>query len=182
VTQADKFALLRDLAHLVRKYGPSVFADLAGFIKDPETVAELVTILESAETAGRKAHITEARPRAIRDKSPRARLHHLILELEKDEPEKARILSGLYEALVAKRALPTLRELHSFALDNGLEAISARSRDKAIGPFLRHLAARSTEDLRSIIGRISMMDTTGDRTLEGWTKVILGKQRPGGGS
>jgi hypothetical protein len=182
VTQADKFALLRDLAHLVRKHGPSVFADLAGFLRDPETLTDLVMILESAATAGRKVRIPEAGTSAIPGTGPRAGMRQLLLELETNDPEKAQILSCLYEALAAKHALPTLRELRSFALDNNLEIINAKSRDKALAPFIRRLAQRSIEDLRLIVSRISMTDTSGDRTLEGWTKLILNKHGSAGGS
>lgn len=182
MTQTDKFALLRDLAHLVRKYGPTVFSDLAGFLRNPETVAELVTILEAAETAGRKSRVTASRAAPIRGKGARGNLQHLLSDLEKDEPEKAQVLSGLYESLAAKRALLTLRELRSFARDYGLKAVSATSRDKAISPLLRDLAARPIEDIRSILGHISTVDTAGDRTLEAWTDVILSKQRSRGGS
>ena len=89
------------------------------------------------------------------------------------EPGKARHLVPLYEALVAKRALSTLRELRSFATDNGLEFKIGNSRDKALGPFLWCLAAHSADEIGNIVSRINYDDLSGDRTLEGWTDVIL---------
>ncbi len=177
MTSADKFALLRDLAHLMKKYGPAVFSDLAGFLRDSGAVAELVMILEAAEIAGRKARVAESRVAPGGAKGGKGSVQNLLSELEKDQPEKAKVLSGFHGALAAKRALPTLRELRSFAIDNGLKGVSAMSRDKAISPLLRDLAARSLEDIRSMLGRIRMEDTAGDRTLEGWTDVILDKDR-----
>ncbi|MGH9890856.1 MAG: hypothetical protein ACREA0_02490 [bacterium] len=177
MTSIDKFALLRDLANLVRKYGPTVFSDLAGFLRDPDAVAELLTILEAAEVAGRKARVPKSRVAPTGARGSKGSLQNLLSELEKDQPEKAQVLSGFYGALAAKRALPTLRELRSFALDNGLKGASATSRDEAMGPLLRDLITRSREDIRSMLGRIRLEDTTGDRTLEGWTGVILDKDR-----
>lgn len=177
MTSTDKFVLLRDLAHLVRKYGSTVFSDLASFLRDPQAVAELVTILEAAEAAARKARVTESRVARAGAKGGKGSVQNLLSELEKDQPEKAQVISDFHMALAAKRALPTLRELQSFARDNGLKGESATSRDKAIGPLLRDLAARPLEDIRSMLGRIRMEDTAGDRTLEGWADVILDKDR-----
>lgn len=177
MTSMDKFALLRDLAHLVRKYGPTVFSDLAGFLRDPEAVAELITILEAAEAAGRNARVTKARAAPGGMRRGKGSVQSLLSELQKDHPEKAQVLSGFHGALAAKRALPTLRELRSFALDNGLNGVSATSREKAIGQILRDLAARHLEDVRLMLGRVRMEDATGDRTLEGWTDIILDKER-----
>jgi hypothetical protein len=176
VTQTDKYALLRDLAQLVRKHGPAVFSELAAFLRNPEAVAELITVLEAAETAGRRARVTES-GNAIGGGLP-----HLFSEIKKGDPAKAQILSGFCGALAAKRALPTLRELRTFAHDNGLRTVNATSRDKAIAPLIRDLAARSLEEIHSLLGRVSMAGTTGDRSLEGWTDVILNKQRSRGGS
>lgn len=177
MTSTDKFALLRDLAYLVKKYGPTVFSDLAGFLRDPEAMTELVTILEAAEAAGRMVRATKPRVGPSGVRGGKGNLQNLLSELKKDQPDKAQVLSGFYGALAAKRALPTLRELRSFALDNGLKGASATSRDKAIGPLLQDLVARPLEDIRSMLGRIRLEDTTGDRTLEGWTDVILDKDR-----
>lgn len=150
----DKFALLRDLAHLVRKYGPTVFSDMAGFLRDPEAVAELVTILEAAEAAGRKARVTKSRVARAGAKGGKGSVQNLLSELEKDRPEKAQVLSGFHDALAAKRALPTLRGLRSFARDNGLKAVSATSREKAVGQILRDLATRPLEEIRLMLGRV----------------------------
>ena len=178
MTLTDKFALLRDLANLVRRYGPAVFSDLASFLRDHEAVEELVAILEAAETAGRKARITEPRVAPGGAKGGKGSVQNLLSELEKDQPEKAKALSDFHRTLLAKRALLTLRELRSFAIDNGLKEVSAPSRDKAISALLRDLAARSLEDIRSMLGRIRMEDAAaGDRTLEGWTDVILDRDR-----
>jgi hypothetical protein len=180
LTQTDKFALLRDLANLVRKYGPTVFSDLAVFLRNPEMVAELVAILETAETAGTTARTAESHTAPTREIGAKGRSQRLLSEIDKDQPEKARALSSLYEALTAKRALPTLRELRNFAVDNGLEAVTAKARDEAINSLLRGLATRPMEEIRSMLGRIRMAGTPGNRSLEGWTEIILGKERSRG--
>lgn len=177
----DKFALLKDLAGLVKKHGPEVFSDLVRFLRNPDTLAELVTILEAAEIAGRRARLGESRALRTQRGASTGAVRKLLSELETGQPEKAQILSGLYEALVAKQAFPTLGELRGFAKDNGLPAVTATSREKAITSLLRNLASRSTDDVRSMLRRVRIAASGGDRTLEGWTDVIL-KDRSRGGS
>jgi hypothetical protein len=183
VNETDKFALLRDLAHLLRKYGLNAFSDLAGFLRDSESVTELTMILETTEAAGRKSGVPKSGVAALRGETTKENLLHLLSQVKKTEPEKAQILSGFYEALAVKRALPSLRELRSFARDNGLKPLSATSRDKAISPLVRDLSTRSIEDIRSMLKRIRLSDgALGDRSLEAWTGVILNKERSRGGS
>ncbi len=178
MTQSDKFMLLRDLANLVKKYGPTVFSDLAVFLRNPEMVAELVGILETAETAGRNARVKETLPSPTWEKDVKKRVHHLLSEIEKDQPEKALVLLNFYMALATKRVLPTLRELRSFADDNGINAVTAKARDNAVISLIRDLSVRPLDDIRAMLARIKMEGTSGDRSLEGWTDIILGKDRP----
>ncbi len=177
MTDTDKFALLRDLAGLVRKHGLSAFSDLAKYLRDPDSLAELVSILEAVEVAGQRAQRTQRRSKVER-KPSKTSIQELLSTISESEPDKAKALSTLYDAVVAKRAFPTLRELRSFATDNGLRSVSATSRDKALIPFFRDLAGRPIEELRAILARIRPAGGVEDRTLEGWTNIILGKSPP----
>lgn len=177
MTDTDKFALLRDLAGLVRKHGLSAFSELAKYLRDPNSLDELVSILESVETAGQRARRPQRRSKAKR-KSSKTTIQELLTAISETEPDKAKALSTLYNAVVTKRAFPTLRELRNFATDNGLRRVSARSRDNALVPFFRDLAGRPIDDLRAILTRIRPEDGGKDRTLEGWTNIILGKRPP----
>lgn len=178
----DKFALLHDLAGLVRKHGPDTFSDLVRFLRDPDAVEELVRILEAAETAGRRARVGGPRTVKTHGKAPTGGTRKLLSQLGSAEPEKAQMLSGLYEALLAKQALPTLADIRRFAKDNGLPDVTVTAREKAISSLLRNLSSRPTDDIRSILRRVRVAVTGGDRSLEGWTGVILGKDRSRGGS
>jgi hypothetical protein len=175
-------ALLYDLAGLIKKHGPAAFSDLVKFLRDPDALGELVAILEAAETASRRAHVPELR--TVKKTHGRARndgTQNLLSGLASRDPEKGEILSSLYESLLAKRALPTLADLRRFARDNGLREITVTSREKAISLLLRDLSGRTTDDVRSMFRRVQAMGTSGDRSLEGWTDVILRKDRPRGG-
>lgn len=176
MSEASKFALLRDLAVLTRRYGLDAFSELASYLKNREGILELAAILEAAEEAGRKSRVPRTGVTAPSSRSSKSSLLSMLSKLEREDPEKAEVLSRFYEALATKRALPTLGALRDFAHDNGLRFISAKSRDKAISPLLRDLAGRPINHIRSMLGRVAITDATvGDRSLEGWADVILNK-------
>ena len=177
MTQSDKFALLKDLASLLKKHGPTAFTELAEFLRNPATVTDLISILETSGAAGRRAGTT--RP-SWKGAAPgtKGSVKRLLTDINDKDPEKAESLSTFYGMLLTKRVLPTMRDLRNFAEDSGLRSVTASSRDRAIPPLLRELATRSVEEVRVMLQQIRRVDTQGDRTLEGWTDVILGKRRP----
>jgi hypothetical protein len=170
----DEFALLSDLARLVRKHGPNTFGDLAKLLADPDGIGELIGILEAAQHAGRQARVPEPRPIKRRGAGSAASSRKFLAEVERTQPDKAEVLSRLYDAFQAKQVLPSISEVRRFGEDNGLPAIRATSRDRAITSLLRHLAAYPTSDVRMMLARLDVAPRRGDRTLEGWTDVILG--------
>jgi hypothetical protein len=176
VTQAETFDLLRDLARLIRKYGPAAFSDLAAFLKNPDGLATLISVLETGASVGRTRSRIRTGPG---QETKKVGIPQLLLDLEGREPDKAKVLWEFYRALVSRRALPDLRGVRSFALDNGLRPVSASARDNAIGPLLRDLVSRPTEDILKILSRVSVQGVSGDRTLERWTDIILDKGRSG---
>jgi hypothetical protein len=172
-----KFGLLGDLAKLIQRYPPAVFADLAIFLAKPENIAALLSILEVGESVGRQARITKsATSRVRRPRGPQG-LQGFLSRLEKDEPEKARSLADIYYALTTKRILPTMREMRRFLRDNDLANIPTSSREKAIGPLVRRLAMLPFEEIRAIGESLkTSAHAVEQRSLEGWTDLILGKR------
>ena len=177
MTQSNKFALLKDLASLLKKHGPTAFTELADFLRNPASVTDLISILEASGAAGRRAGVT--RPsRKSKSQGGKRVAKRLLANINDKDPEKAKSLATFYDMLSSKRVLPTMRDLRGFADDSGLRPVIASSRDKAIPPLLRDLATRSVEEIHVILQQIRSVDKQGDRTLEGWTDVILGKHRP----
>ena len=177
MTQSDEFALLKDLASLLKKHGPTAFTELAEFLRNPAAVTALISILETSGTAGRRAGITRPSGKG-ESQGTKGIMKRLLADINDKDPEKAQPLSRFYGMLSTKRALPTMRDLRGFSDDNGLRPVTASSRDKAIPPLLKDLATRSVEDIHVMLERMRPVGTQGDRTLEGWTDVILGTQRP----
>ena len=177
MTRSVKATLLEDLASLLKKHGPAAFTELAEFLRNPDGVTDLISILEASEAAGRKAIVARPSGRGESERTERV-VKRLLIDITDDDPEKAKSLSKFYQMLSEKRVLPTLRDLRGFADESGLRQVTTSSRDRAIPPLLRNLAQRSAEEIDVILQQIRPADTQGDRTLEGWTDLILGKRQP----
>jgi hypothetical protein len=178
VSETNTFALLEDLARLLRKHGAAAFSDLAAFLRDPAKVDELTTILESSSSAGKKAKLHKADYAPSRRKTASATPLQFLSELKRTDPEKAVLLIKFNDDLSSKHILPSLRDLRYFASDNQLRKVTADSREKAIGPLIRELSRRTIEELSVIFGRLPTFDNAGDdRSLQRWTDVILNKKQ-----
>lgn len=170
----NELDLLVELVKLVRKYGPETFESLAAQISMPEFTQRLADLLSTTAKASRAARPSEGH---FESRRPRRNFRSSLLELEKSEPEKAAILIRLYDGLMAKTFLPTLRELKAFASDNGLPPPKATARDKAIVPLIKTLLPMSLEELKTRLQGLQPILDNDDRSLEGWSNIILSRER-----
>lgn len=172
MNELDEYALLADLAKLLRKYGPDVFESLAGRLMQPEFSHSLARLLSRATSISRKAGKNAAAPQ-------RQDLRSSILELSEREPQKGRLLLRLYENLNSGAALPSLRDIRDFAETNGLPVVKAKSRKQAIVSFVKPFLDLPAEEIQVYLHRMEPAPDQSDRSLEGWSNIILGgkKQR-----
>jgi len=165
--------LLADLAKLVKRHGSETFANLARQVSDPEFSKQLALLLSATAEVSR----TQSKDKPTGTKSA----SHLdfrasLLELESREPEKTKLLTQLYENLLAKTILTSIREISNFLQDNELPLLKVTSREKAIVPFVKIFIPLSIERVHSLLQKIRPKATSDDRSLEGWSNIILGKQ------
>lgn len=170
-----QFDLLIDITRLLKKYGPDAFDDLAKALQKPETLEHLSVILQASSNAARKAGSLKEKKGYRTGKKVSA--EDFLLNLENAQPAKASILASFHDDLIAKNALPSLRDIRALAVDKGLELVKAKSRDKAILPLLKDLANRPIEDIQAIVEDVKYRSQNGDRSLQGWTGVILDNRR-----
>jgi hypothetical protein len=168
-----EFDLLSDLAKLIKKYGPETFETLGEQIANPMFTRVLADILSITAKTYRATHKAKSRPRS------KSRKGDFLSSLEKSDPEKSVLLIELYDNLKNQSILPTLRELKDFAADNGLPPVKATSREKALIPFVRTFLKMPVKEVRQCLRRIKPTRSSGDRTLEGWSKIIFGKDVKG---
>lgn len=175
MTDRPEFALLAELAKLVKKYGPGTFEALARDFSSPEFAARLTALLTTTARGAREAGIRPG-PASERRHAPKD-LRPSLIELGTTEVEKSELLVTFYDGLRTKSLLPTMRDIRAFASDVGLLPPTASSREKAIAPLVRALLPLSLDELKKKLSGITMAPDVDDRSLEGWSKIILGKDR-----
>lgn len=167
--------LLIDIAKLLKKYGPETFEILAERLSNPDFSESLVSIL--AKTAKANKTLTTSKTSTSTKRSRRRDFRSSLMELGKTDPEKSELLLKFYTKLIAKSVLPTLRDIRSFASDRSPQSIKAMSRDKAIIPLIKILLPKPLDELKDLLSEITPVSELDDRSLEGWSNIILNKNR-----
>lgn len=167
--------LLVDIAKLLKKYGPETFEALAKTLSKPEFSEDLVTILAKAAKAG-YANRSPKTDKA-RGKQPTRDFRSTLVAMADSEPEKSELLVSFYDRLKAKTVLPTLRDIQMFASEVGLSPLKVNNRQQAIVPLTKELANLPLEELRVKLSTVKSLSTQDERSLEGWSKIILNRQR-----
>ncbi|MBT9132901.1 MAG: hypothetical protein DDT32_01315 [Syntrophomonadaceae bacterium] len=175
MTENPEFALLVDIAKLLKKYGPDTFESLAKAISSPQFSEQLTSILVNTATIGRP--LQEKKGYRNRPNTTQRDFRSSLVSLSQTEPEKAKLLISFYDGVGAKTLLPTLRDLQSFASDAGLPPLKATSRIKAIMPLTRALIPMDVQELSALLSSIRSVSPSDDRSLEGWTNIILKSDR-----
>lgn len=172
MTTQPELDLLIDLAKLLKKYGPEPFESLAESISSPEMAQHLSRILIQVTKTARTI------PKTKREKGLKQEpsIPKSLITLEGVEPEKYQLLMSFYTNLTAKTLLPSLRDIKEFAMECGLPEVRAKSRQKAISPLISSLVKFPNEQLIGKIQSVKKYDMS-DRSLEGWTNIILNRQR-----
>ena len=165
--------LLVDIAKLLKKYGPDTFETLADNISKPEFAEDLTKILSESAKASRSPKQHNKKDRVNRSGNT---FRDSVIEMKDYHPEKGEILLHLYDGLIAKTFLPTLRELNAYLEDNGLPSLKAKSRDKAIISFVKVFLPIPLNELKKYLLNIQPALSNDDSSLERWSKVIFKKE------
>ncbi len=171
MTENRDFDLLADVARLLKKYGPEAFEHLAENLSSPEFFERLISILRTSAKAGATV---KAAKRPVRKKQSPADFRTSIVSLR--DKEKSDLLLKFYDDLMAKTILPTLRSLQSFVSDAGLPPFKAKIREKAVVQVVKNLMVLSLEELQLLLSTIRQVPSQDDRSLEGWSNIILNKK------
>ncbi len=175
MSNRPEFELLSEIARLLKKYGPETFESLAENLSSPEFSECLVSVLATAAKVGRTARAKEVET-AEQRRSPRD-FRSSLVAIGATEPEKSELLVKFYDGLTAKTFLPTLRDVQTFASDTGLPPVKAKARHKAIVPLIKALLPLSLEDVKAKLSAVKPVSTQDDRSLEGWSNIILDRER-----
>jgi len=170
ITQRE-LDLLVDLAKLLKKHGPEPFESLVASISSPEITQQISSILTQIANTGRTIPKTKRRTSQKKEPSvPRS-----LTALKSVDLEKYQLLIVFYNDLIAKKILPSLRDIKDFAIHIGLGEIRANSRQRALSPLINSLTKLQNKQLIEKIQSLKRYDIS-DRSLEGWSNIILHKE------
>lgn len=169
MSDKPEFELLIEIAKLLKKYGPEAFESLAQGLSSPEFSERLASILTASARIGRSEQKKAESKRMTKD------FRLSVIELGETEPEKSALLLTLYDSLMAKTLLPTLREIQIYVSDMGLPPVKVTTRDKTIVPLIKTLMNLPINELKDKLSVIKPVSTQDDRSLEGWSNIILDK-------
>ncbi|HIH36295.1 MAG TPA: hypothetical protein HA232_00070 [Methanocellales archaeon] len=172
MTTQRELDLLVDLAKLLKKHGADIFESLAESISSPEMAQHLSGTLIQVAKTGRTIPKTKIEKRLKQEPS----IPKSLTTLKSVEPEKYQLLMNFYSDLTEKAVLQSLRDIKEFAIGSGLPEVRAKSRQKAISPLISSLVKFPNEQLITKIQSAKKYDKS-DRSLDGWSDIILNRQR-----
>ncbi len=170
--EEQEMDLLLDLLKLLKKHGDKTFSSLANKLTSGEVIGNLSQILMQVSKRAEKM----PRPEKERKGKQQHPIPKSLSTLEKIDPQKYGILIEFHRDLVAKRVLPSFRDIKQFATDCDLPEIYANSRQKVINPLIEALVVSPNEMVHEWIKSAKSGQQT-DRSLEGWGKIIMKKKQ-----
>lgn len=178
MTDDKKYDLLIDIAKLIKKYGADTLLSLYDEVSSLQFDKKLAAILLKAGQVSKQLELHE-KPKQEISLGPQRSFRSQLVHLNETQPRKAGFLITFYDNLTAKRSLPTLRDINDFIADNGLQPLKAKSRKNAITQLVKQLLNSKEEDIEKIAGNIPVAGESDDRSLAGWSDIIL-KKKPKG--
>lgn len=154
-----EYALMSDLAKLLRKHGSEAFESLARLLSSPEFIEKFSAILISTATIGR-ASVSSRRPPARE-----------LSRLKEVEPERYGLIKSFMVEFETRRILPSLKDVNRFVAENNLPAVKAESRSRSLSQLVHSLLGLSSEELGKILAGLAKQGRS-DSSLSEWSEII----------
>jgi hypothetical protein len=122
-----KMEVISDLAKLLNKHGADTLRELAAYLKEPANVDDLVLILESTSKLGKQKS-----KKVYKERTSISQPLKILENLKGSDLEKFHFLNQMYQKLLVKELLPTLKDIKFFREDMGLNISKSKSRNQAI--------------------------------------------------
>ncbi|MDD5363281.1 MAG: hypothetical protein PHN88_14225 [Ignavibacteria bacterium] len=168
----QEIQLLNDILKCINKYESKTLIDLLHLLNEDNFFKTITATLDKLSLLNRNTKKIKTGNNNSELKNPIKFLDTLV-EIGRYDKEKADILTELYYKIKQKEILVSLREMKNFVLDSGLPPLKTTSREKAIIPFLKILLTLNIDDLKNKIEKIYNNSTKQDRSLKGWSDIIL---------
>jgi hypothetical protein len=169
IKDEKEITLLLDLIKIYKKYGPECFAGLIKSLNDKEFLDNFNKVLENT--------ILIAKEKGIKPKEKKPKKLNLkdeLLLLSQTDKQRSDILLFIYDKLISKTVFKTNKHLVNFASEVGIN-LNANSRSQNIVSVMKVLIQLPIEKLNELKIRFEVNRNDKDRSLEGWSNIILNK-------
>lgn len=171
-----EYDLLIDLSKLLKKFGPEIFLSLSDKFSNPEIFNSISTILYT--TAKNKPNVTAIKKK--KKKTIGIQIEELLERNKELEPDKYNLLTNFYNRFISKTVLPNIKDIKAFVVNNKIPFPEIKSRDRAALNLIEYLSKLPSDKIKNLTD-IKLKPSTinknedSDRSLQGWTDIILKK-------
>ena len=169
---SKKYELLEDMAKLVKKYGASTFSELSDEMSSPEFQRRFVNLISNIGEATKNLKIKKGNR-----KNPLEIIDNKIKTVKENDERRGEILEKIFRDLINKKILPTFRDVKIFIEDNDLGIFNSKSRQAILSPLMKKLILLDTAELSKLIRNIPENQEDSNRSLSGWSNIILNERR-----
>jgi len=163
--------LFEELVRLWGKYGKASFSELSDLLKEEDFIKINIDILSRLPRTMKSRKIS----RSVQGKNTAERLTQRIDSIQIKNPEKAEILTFLYQRLLSKEILPTLKQLNNYMFDHHFSNVISSRRDQAITRLMNVLLDMDVYELQKIRDAIPQTPIDDQQSLEKWSNIITRK-------
>lgn len=157
-----EFALLEDVARLLRKHGSETFEALAAMLDDPVRLRYVAAVLHAGASSAARV---SAEPK-------RDRLRRVAAKLATGTTAEERTLFALAHELDTGVLEPSLRDVRRAAEVAALPAPHAKRRRDALGELIENLLKLPSADLERAVRSVRSALAPSERSLAGWDDLI----------
>lgn len=175
-----EYDLIIDLSKLLKKFGPDTFLSLADKFSNPEIFNSISNILYI--TVKNKPNVTAIKKK--KKKTIGIQIEELLEKIKELEPDKYNLLTNFYNRFISKSILPNIKEIKAFVVNNKIPIPEIKSRDRAALNLIEYLSKLPSDKI-NIMTDIKRNPSTinknedSDRSLQGWTDIILNNKPVG---
>lgn len=164
-------SLVAEIGRLLVEYPEKDWRALADRLRERVLVEHIAAAIDDALTLN-ASQVEKTR------KVRRQARESIIAKVARVDKAKAERLSALKSRLMDRDTRPPFAYIRGFASSLGIKEELSSRRDQAVNEIVRHLAAKTNDEIDSILTTALSSQPTEGQEFDRWVKLILGDNTP----
>ena len=164
-------SLVAEIGRLLVEYPEKDWRALADRLRNRELLEDIAAAIDDVLTLG-------ASPVKKTSKVRRPVRESVIAKVARVDKAKADRLSALKSRLMDRDARLPFAYIRGFASSLGIKEDLSNRRDQAVNEIVRHLAAKTSDEIDSILKTVLSSQPAEGQEFDRWVKLILGDSTP----